>query len=87
MEQPKDKRTEIEWTSYLACAYAEGFCEGENATSEQQIEAWSFISINELWKGLQGFYGRTVHSLTDQGLLDSNGEIDWEEFDNRIEII
>lgn len=31
MKQPDNKRTEIEWTSYLACSYAEGFCEGEDA--------------------------------------------------------
>lgn len=31
--------SDIEWTSYLATAYAEGFCEGEGATWQQQIEA------------------------------------------------
>lgn len=32
-----NKRIEIEWTPYLACAYTEGFCEGEGASLEEQI--------------------------------------------------
>ena len=50
-------------TSYLACAYAEGFCEGENATEEQQLTAWQYIYDTKLWQSLQGFYGRTIESL------------------------
>ena len=87
MKQPDNKRTDIEWTSYLACAYAEGFCEGDGATAEQQIEAWSFIAINELWKTLQGFYGRNVQSLIQQGIHEESGEINWNNFDNQIEIV
>lgn len=30
-------------TPYLATAIAEGFCEGEGATKEEQIEAWQFL--------------------------------------------
>ena len=66
MEQPNDKRTIIEWTPYLACAYAEGFCEGENATVVEFTEAWSFIAINKLYLTLQGFYGRTVRNFVNR---------------------
>lgn len=55
-------------TPYLACAIAEGFCEGEGATEEQQIEAWQYIINTGLWKQLQGFYGRTAHALIEQGI-------------------
>ena len=33
--------TEI--TGYLATAYAEGFCEGEGASYEDQLRAWAFL--------------------------------------------
>ena len=55
--------------SYLACAIAEGFCEGEGASEEEQIEAWQYILDTDLWKNLQGWYGRTVHALLEQGLI------------------
>lgn len=58
----------IKWTSYLACAYAEGFCEGEGATQEEQIAAFQYlINTGEVWK-LQGWYGRTAAALIEQGL-------------------
>ena len=57
--------------SYLATAYAEGFCEGEGATRDEQIAAWQYIWDKGLWKSLQGFFGRTVHSLVEQGIIRS----------------
>lgn len=55
-------------TSYLACAIAEGFCEGEGATEEQQIEAWQYlIDTGHCWT-LQGWYGRTATSLIEEGV-------------------
>lgn len=56
------------WTPYLACAYAEGFCEGEDATEEDQIEAFQYLIDTGLVWTLQGFYGRTAQSLIEQGL-------------------
>ena len=50
-------------TFFIACAYAEGFCEGENASQKEQLTAWQWISDKGLWKQLQGFYGRTVEEL------------------------
>lgn len=67
-------------TTYLACAIAEGFCEGEGATAEKQLEAWAYIIKNKLYRGLQGWYGRTCESLIQQGLIDAEGTINWELF-------
>jgi hypothetical protein len=67
--------TNITWTPYLATAYAEGFLEGENATAEEQLEAWAYlIKTGQCWS-LQGFFGRTAQGLIDEGLVTSEGEI------------
>ena len=58
-------------TPYLACAYAEGFCEGEDADENDMLTAWQWISDKGLWKSLQGFYGRAVHQLLSQGLIEA----------------
>ncbi len=74
-----NQRTKIEWTSYLATAYAEGFCEGEDATQEQQLEAWAYlIMTGQCWK-LQGWFGRNARSLIDNGLISKDGNINWDE--------
>ena len=62
-----------ELDQYTACAIAEGFCEGEGATAEERLEAWAHIARSGLWKIMQGFYGRTVHTLVDQGYIDFEG--------------
>ena len=68
-------KEKIVWTSYLACAYAEGFCEGEGATKEEELEAWAYlIRTGECWK-LQGWYGRNAQTLIDSGLITKEGEI------------
>lgn len=69
----------IEFTPYLASAYAEGFCEGEGATMEEQILAWSYLIETKLAWSLQGWYGRQAHSLISEGIIDKNGFIDWEK--------
>ena len=77
-----NKRTEIEWKPYLACAYGEGFCEGEGASLEEQIEAWAYIYDNDLHHSLQVFYGRSIEVLIDKGILSKSDEgvtINWEE--------
>ena len=65
--------TEI--TPYLATAYAEGFCEGENASEQDQLHAWSYLCGSKVGYSLQGFYGRTLFNLIKEGYLDENGNI------------
>ena len=67
--------TNITWTPYLATAYAEGFLEGEDATAEEQLEAWAYlIKTGQCWS-LQGFFGRTAQGLIDEGLVTEEGEV------------
>lgn len=55
-------------TPYLATAIAEGFCEGEGATWEEQQEAWQYlIDTGMAWK-LQSWFGRTANSLIEEGI-------------------
>ena len=64
-----------EITPYLATAYAEGFCEGENASEVDQLHAWSYLCGTKHGYSLQGFFGRTLTSLIEQGYLDEKGNI------------
>ena len=60
-----------ELNPYIACSIAEGFCEGEGSSEKEQLIAWQWISDRGLWKQLQGFYGRSVHSLIEQGAIET----------------
>lgn len=80
-----NQKTNIEWTPYLACAYAEGFNEGEDATLEEQIEAWAYLIEGEHYISLQGFYGRTASLLLNEGYISKEGYIDWERIENELE--
>jgi len=63
----------IKMDSYRACAIAEGFCEGEGASKEEQIEAWQYlINTGLCWK-LQGWYGRTARDLIVAGVCKPAG--------------
>lgn len=61
-------KTEIKWTPYLACAYIEGFCEEENTTKAEEVEAWQYLIDTGLCWQLQGCYGRTAQALIEQGI-------------------
>lgn len=54
--------------NYKAISIAEGF-DGEEHTQTEELCAWQFIADKGLWKGLQGWFGRTVESLIEQGLI------------------
>lgn len=58
----------IQWTPYLATAYAEGFCEGEGASEAEQLEAWQYLIDTGTCWSLQGWFGRTAQSLIDAGI-------------------
>lgn len=59
---------EKELDDYTAVSIAEGFGEGEDATREEQIEAWQYLIDRGICWKLQGFFGRTAQSLIDQGI-------------------
>jgi hypothetical protein len=66
-------------TRYLASAYAEGFCEGDGASTEDQLRVWSYLCGTKLGYQLQGFYGRQITNMIEQGYMDADGTINWEE--------
>jgi hypothetical protein len=71
----------IEFTPFLAVAYAEGFCEGENATIVERIEAFAYIAKHNLQSTLQGFFGRTIAELKNRGLITEDNEPNYEKID------
>jgi hypothetical protein len=76
METNFSNGTEI--TSYLATAYAEGFCEGEDANMGDQLKAWSYLIGTKLAFSLQGCFGRRANVLISQGIISMAGVVDWE---------
>ncbi len=66
MEKQDTEKQEM--TPYLAVAIAEGFCGGEGASEEDQIEAWQYlIDTGQCWT-LQGWFGRTARDLIEAGI-------------------
>jgi hypothetical protein len=53
--------------SYKAIGIAEGFIECED--EEQVIEAWQYLHDTRIGYGLQGFFGRTLQHLLDEGVI------------------
>ena len=76
-----NQKSDIEWTPYLATAYAEGFCEGESGTQEQQLEGWACLILTGMCWSLQGFFGRNASNLIANGFIEENGKINWEMLD------
>jgi hypothetical protein len=54
--------------SYQAVGLAEGFIEAES--EEQVLEAWQYLHDTRLGYGLQGFFGRTIRQLINEGLIN-----------------
>lgn len=73
--------TEIQWTPYLATAYAEGFCEGEGASAEDQIKAWAYLIQTKLCWHLQGWFGRNAQGFIQSGIISRDGIVDWDAFE------
>ena len=64
-----------EMNSYLAVAIAEGFCEGEGASANEQMDAWAYIIKTGMAWTLQGWFGRTVNTLIKDGWISREGEV------------
>lgn len=68
-----NQRSDVVWTSYLACGKIEGF---EDLDAEE-IEAWAYlISTGDCWT-LQGSYGRGAKQLLEAGYVSEKGVINW----------
>jgi len=55
--------------SYTATAYAEGFCEGEGASEQEQLTAWQYLHDKRIAYSLQGWFGRTATALIEAGAI------------------
>jgi hypothetical protein len=52
---------------YLAIGLAEGF---EQGTKQEIIAAWQYLYDTGLAYKLQGWFGRTVNDLIEQGIIN-----------------
>lgn len=53
--------------NYMAVGIAEGFIEADS--EEQVIEAWQYLHDTKLGYQLQGFFGRTLNQLLNEGVI------------------
>ena len=53
--------------TYQAIGLAEGFIEADS--EEQVIEAWQYLHDTRIGYGLQGFFGRTLNQLLNEGII------------------
>lgn len=53
--------------NYMAVGIAYGFIEAES--EEQVIEAWQYLHDTKLGYQLQGFFGRTLNQLLNEGII------------------
>ena len=67
--------TKTEMNSYLATAIAEGFCEGEDATPDEQMDAWAYLIKTGTAYKLQGWFGRTANHLIDNAWISKDGNV------------
>ena len=74
----------IKWTSYLATAYAEGFCEGENATPEETLEAWAYLIETGTCWSLQGWFDRVAKDLIERDIISKKGIINYDTVEDSI---
>lgn len=54
--------------SYLAVGLAEGFVDAES--EEQVLQAWQYLHDSRIGYGLQGWFGRTLCQLLEEGLIN-----------------
>jgi hypothetical protein len=59
------------FTPFDATGIAEGFIEAES--EEQVVAAWQYLHDTRLGYSLQGFFGRSLTSMLEQGVIVENG--------------
>ena len=59
--------------SFRAMGLAEGFIEADN--EEEVIEAWQHLLDTRLCFQLQGWFGRTVRDLVEQGVIEDKENV------------
>lgn len=59
--------------SFTAVGIAEGLIESDSF--EQTLSAWATIAHTGIHRSLQGFFGRTLEAIVEQGLVDWEGNI------------
>lgn len=79
---PHSSRTNTAFNTYQAIGIAEGF--EECSDPQVQIEAWAYIGQRGLYRGLQGFFGRTLQQFVDQEILHPDFTINWDIVDDMI---
>jgi hypothetical protein len=73
-------------TSYLATAFAEGFCEGEDASTEDQLRAWAYLIGTKMAYSLQGFFGRNASMLIERNIITPEGVFVTKILNNHVSI-
>lgn len=53
---------------YEAVGIAEGFIEADS--EDQVLEAWQYLHDTRVGYQLQGFFGRTLNQLLEEGLIN-----------------
>jgi hypothetical protein len=53
--------------NFTAVGLAEGFIEA--GSEEQIIEAWQYLHDTKIGYQLQGFFGRTLNQLLEEGII------------------
>lgn len=59
------------FTPFDATGIAEGFIEAES--DEQVLAAWQYLHDTRLGYSLQGYFGRTLASMLEEGVIAENG--------------
>ena len=75
--------SDIPWNLSNAMMVVEGL-DGEEHSPAIVLEAWGFIGQNCNPAAMQGFYGRSLQRMLDEGLLDENFVPQWDELDEYI---
>jgi hypothetical protein len=69
-------------TSYMATGLAEGF--EETNEPKDILRAWSYLIGTKIVYSLQGWFGRTASNFIEQGIIDKDGVVNWDMYEDRV---